>query len=65
MTEEQNRLKDLISRKNYSININNDEIEEKIDDREEENKLILEYLLSDEEKIMEKSDDLLIENLLL
>ena len=65
MTKEQNRLKDLITRKNYSININNDEIEEKIDDREEENKLILEYLLSDEEKVMEKSDDVLIENLLL
>ena len=28
LTKEQNRLKDLISRKNYSININNDEIEE-------------------------------------
>lgn len=62
MSKEQIGLKDLISRKNYSIKIQENGFEENVFNKKEENQLIAEYLLSSEIK-MERSDKILLENI--
>ena len=66
MTKEQNQLKDLISRKNYFINLKKDNFEEKNNDNDDKNvkNKVLEYILSKREKVIEKSDQELLNNFL-
>jgi len=49
-TEEQNKIKDLISRKNFSTNLKTDNFEEKNNQDKNEKNKILEYLLSNKEQ---------------
>ena len=60
MTPDQNKLKDLISRKNFTINLSSNNIAEENTNIDEENSLILEYLLS--KKTLDKSDQVFIDN---